>query len=132
MNNPLSAPRLGIVTQPRLPTLLNHPAGAPVHRKPDAERRVGVGIVGRRHGQDHQHVHLVVADLGCRADVLEERLDPPLVSGQSVQHPRKLGPIDHVEADVPRVTGDRSPTVAVTHSLHQRTVPAARPSEHRA
>src|SRR5205814_7175453 len=88
-----------IVLEPALPTLLDQLAGIEIEWQSEAERRLGVRVVGRGHAQVHDAVSFRVRKLFLAPDRLEEALDATVVApfGESLALARGT----HVESPGP-------------------------------
>ncbi|GBE23473.1 hypothetical protein BMS3Bbin01_02857 [bacterium BMS3Bbin01] len=119
-----------IVAHPAGPALRIQLACIEVDRQANPLRAVGVRIVTGRHGQHHEHVHVVGGELLFHLVVCQQFGDVTVVSGERVQQLRKVARVAHGEAHVAGVTGHRAPRVGMSQTVNDRPVPAARLAEH--
>src|SRR6185369_17302322 len=66
--------------EPAPPALRQQLAGLEVERHAKPVRRLGVGVVSRRHREIHQGVNLALAELRLAPNVLQESADPAVVA----------------------------------------------------
>ncbi len=113
-----------VVLEPARPHLGTERAGLEVARQVHAERRRGgVRRVGRRHGEDVQGQHVVVALLALRLEGLEPLLEPARLLDQAAEL-RHVAPVAVVEAQVAAVAGERAEDLRAPHAQHERAVAA--------
>src|SRR6266404_2977538 len=68
-----------ILLAPSLPALFDHFSALEIERQTETERRVSVGVVGRRHAQVHDRVAFAKRKLFLFPDVVEKALDAAVV-----------------------------------------------------
>lgn len=119
----------GIAGAPLRPALLDQLAGVGIDRQADAEGRFRVGIVGRRHGEDHQGVDIVPGGLPGRLEGLDEVLDRALARdpAQRGGHVLQIG---ELEGHVAGMAGRTGPETGVLQRVHDRAVAARALAEH--
>ena len=86
-------------------------------KQAEAELRLGVGIVGGGHGDDHEGVDLVVARFFTGVKRFQEFLHRSLVAGQHVQGTRKVREVGELEVHIAGVTSGSAPGIGVPHGV---------------
>ena len=92
-------------------------AGLDVDGEPDPLVGVRVGIVGGRHGENHENVKLLSRNLRLRVKPLEKLARAPVVPVERLEDFREIGPVAEIEVHVTRVAGGGVPRFAVLHRV---------------
>ncbi len=142
---------------PVRPARIDPLARLQIERQAEAERRLRVGIVGRRHADVHDRVALGERQLFLAPTRLEEALDAAVVAAMREilagahlrEHVVRRRPcasargtwsssfsvfgqscqVDEIEIGVARMVGDRAPVLRVFHPVDDRAVAARRLAE---
>src|SRR5438128_217249 len=140
-----------VVVEPALPALFDELTRLEVERQAEAERRVPVGIVCRRHADVHDRVSLRVRELFLAPYGIEKAAHAAIVEafapalaqrvefaglalhlaelGELVERVRPVVPVDEIEVRVSGVIGDGAPVLRVFHSMDDCAVSTGRFSE---